>query len=118
MKKDPFPEKLESALDRLRSDPESSDLRDFERKVWAEIALHDERPVTRLRRWFSDGVPILTRPAAIGIPALTIVLGAAAALAQSSKYKEQTTLTMEQRYVSSIHAVLRSETHQDESPKS
>ncbi|MCG8600892.1 MAG: hypothetical protein MI807_12175 [Verrucomicrobiales bacterium] len=118
MKEDPFSEKLESTLDHLRSDPESGDLRDFERKVWAEIALHDERPIARIRRWFSDGVPVLTKPAAIGIPALTILLGAAAAVAQSSKYKEQATLSMEQRYVSSIHAVLRSETYQEESPKS
>lgn len=114
MKEDPFNHQLDSALDQLRIEPKTGDLTGFEREVWAEIALRDERLLPKLRRWLDEGAPLIARPVAFALPVLTVFLGVAAAVAQTAKYEDVTKRSMEERYVSSIHAILRSESHQHE----
>ena len=109
MTEDPFENHLERAKDRLRADSGVGDLRDFEREVWAEIALHDERWTARLARFFREGVPRVPVPAVAGSVAAAALLGGLAATIQADIYGESRSDAMEQRYVATIHPVLRSE---------
>jgi len=109
MKKDPFDQHLEAATKQLQSESGVDDLRDFERGVWAEIALHDERWTTRMVRFFQEGIPVLPVPAVAGSVAMAVTVGVLMALSQAEAYGETVSDTMEARYVASIHPVLRSE---------
>ncbi|MAS95046.1 MAG: hypothetical protein CMO55_17765 [Verrucomicrobiales bacterium] len=109
MKKDLFKNQLERAAQELRGRGDVGDLRDFERGVWAEIALHDERWTTRVVRFFRDGVPTVPVPAIAGSVAVAVLLGVLSAMVQANAYGESRSDAMEQRYVATIHPVLRSE---------
>lgn len=109
MTEDPFENHLESAKEQLRVANEVGDLRDFERGVWAEIALHDERWTTRAARFFREGVPRVPVPAVAGSVAVAVLLGVLSAMVQANAYGESRSDAMEQRYVATIHPVLRSE---------
>jgi hypothetical protein len=109
MKKEPFDQHLEEATEQLRSSGGADDLRDFERGVWAEIALHDERLSARVLRFFREGIPALPVPAVAGSVAVALVAGVLTALVQAKAYGESVSESMEAQYVSSIHPVLRSQ---------
>jgi hypothetical protein len=111
MKKDPFSKQFDHALEQLRGSPGADDLDGFEREVWAEIALRDERFFPKLRRWIFDGLPTISTAAATGVAAVAMFLGVAMAFFQAEAYGEQASRSMEERYVASIHPVLRSESH-------
>lgn len=112
MKDDHFNEQLQQAADQLRDARTGDDLRDFERGVWAEIALHDERMLTRLARFFREGLPAVPVPAVTGSLVAAMLLGIASALFQANAYGESRAAAMEERYVASIHPVLRSESNE------
>ncbi|MCB1065382.1 MAG: hypothetical protein KDN20_21005 [Verrucomicrobiae bacterium] len=111
MKNDPFSTQFDHALEQLRSSLGPNDLDGFEREVWAEIAIRDERLFPRLRRWIFDGLPTVSTATATGVAAVTMFLGVAMAFFQAEAYGEQASRSMEERYVASIHPVLRSESH-------
>lgn len=117
MKKEPFDQHLEEATEQLRSKGGADDLRDFERGVWAEIALHDERWTTRAVQFFREGIPTLPMPAVAGSVAIAVAAGVLTGLFQAKAYGESVSESMEAQYVSSIHPVLRSESegHRHES---
>ncbi|MDF1658128.1 MAG: hypothetical protein P1U58_10995 [Verrucomicrobiales bacterium] len=117
MKKETFDQHLEEATEQLRTNRGADDLGGFERGVWAEIALHDERWTTRAVQIFREGIPALPMPAVAGSVAVALVAGVLTALVQSKAYGESLSESMEAQYVSSIHPVLRSESegHRHES---
>ncbi len=98
------PDLLATALQELRSKSETADLANFEHGVWSEIALRDQRS-----RKFP--FPRLPFPAAAAFAVIAIVAGASTGLFQAGAYERQTALTLEQRYVESIHPVMMSATH-------
>lgn len=118
MKKSDFDRHLERATEQLRAEPAVDGLHDFERRVWAEIALHDERWPSRIARFFREGLPTLPVPAVAGSVATALVVGVLTALVQAKSYGETLSDSMEARYVSTIHPVLRSESedHRHRSP--
>ena len=118
MTEDPFEDHLERAKERLRADIGVEDLRGFERGVWAEIALHDERWTTRISRFFREGVPVVPVPAVAGSLAAAVLLGALSAMVQANAYGESRSNAMERRYVATIHPVLRSESGGHTQPES
>ena len=109
MNKDPFEEHLEQAKTQLRAESDTGDLRGFERGVWAEIALHDERWTTRVSRFLREGIPAVPVPAMAGSVAAAVLLGVLSAMIQANAYGESRSDAMEERYVAAIHPVLRSE---------
>lgn len=109
MKKSDFDRHLEDATEQLRAEPAVDGLHDFERRVWAEIALHDERWPSRIVRFFREGLPTLPVPAVAGSVATALVVGVLTTLVQAKSYGETVSDSMEARYVSTIHPVLRSE---------
>lgn len=116
MKKDSFDQQLKKASKQLRSDSGIDDLGDFERGVWVEIALHDERWTARLLRFFRQGIPVLSTSAVAGSVVIAMIAGVLTALVQAKAYGDSVSDSMEAQYVESIHPVLRSEseTHQHE----
>ena len=109
MNKDPFDEHLERAKTQISEETDTGDLRDFERGVWAEIALHDERWTTRAIRFFREGMSAVPVPAMAGSVAAAVFLGVLSAMIQASAYGESRSDAMEKQYVAAIHPVLRSE---------
>lgn len=112
MKKSDFDRHLEEATEKLRVGPSVDGLHDFERRVWAEIALHDERWAYRIARFFREGFPTLPVPAVAGTVATAMVMGVLTALVHAKSYGETLSDSMEARYVSTIHPVLRSESEE------
>ena len=113
MKKDPFDEQLDSALEELRESGGDHELPDFERRVWTEIALHEESRWARFARLLREGKSPTPKWVAVGCTA-AIVIGIICANLRVASYRNLATKTMEQRYVASIHAVLRSENRAEE----
>ena len=112
MKNDPFDQPLERAIRQLRSDSGNDNLSDFERGVWAEIALHDESWTARLSRMFREGIPMLPIPAVVGSVVTALIAGVLTALVQAEAYGASASDSMEAQYVASIHPVLRSESEE------
>ena len=118
MTEDPFENHLEQAKDRLRADCGVGDLCDFERGVWAEIALHDERWAARVARFFWERDTLVSVPAVAGSVMAAVLLGVLAAMVQANAYGDSRSEAMEQRYVAAIHPVLRSESESHTHPES
>lgn len=112
MEKEPFDEQLHAALQELRRSGNEDDLREFERGVWAEIALHDESRWAKIVRCLQGGIIPIPKVAVIGCASAAVVIGATSAMFQARAYGETAGESMEQQYVSSIHPVLRSSGHQ------
>lgn len=112
MKKDSYDHHLEAAIGQLRKKEDVGDLRDFERSVWTEIALHDERWTIRMVRFFCEALPTVPAPAVAGSVAMAIVAGVLTALTQAEAYGDSVSDTMEAQYVASIHPVLRSQSEE------
>lgn len=112
MNNDRFDHDFKAALDRLRSEPPDIALSGFEREVWAEIALRDQRKNSGIMSWLLN--PRLSRIPAAGAAAcgaLAVVVGIAAALILAEHYSKAAASDLEMRYVASIHPVLRTELH-------
>ena len=109
MNKIPFENLLERAKTQLRADCDTGDLRGFERGVWAEIALHDERWTARVVRILREGIPAVPLPAMACSVAVAVFLGVFSAMLQANAYGESRSSAMEKQYVATIHPVLRSE---------
>lgn len=118
MTEDPFENHLEQAKDRLRADSGVGNLRDFERGVWAEIALHDERWTTRVARFFWERDTLVPVPAVAGSVMAAVLLGVLSAMVQANAYGESRSEAIEQRYVATIHPILRSESEGHSHPES
>jgi len=114
MKKDPFDEQFDSALHELNRSGNDDDLHDFERGVWAEIALHDESRWAKVVRCLQGGFTPIPKAAVFGCAGAAVVIGVTSAMFQARAYGESAGETMEQQYVTSIHPVLRSAGHLDE----
>lgn len=108
VKNEPFDKTLQRAVTQLKEQSSPIDFNDFERNVWAEIALHDERWTSRMVRIFRDGPPLSVHAIA-GSIACAIVLGTLTALTQADAYRQAQSAEMERSYVTMIHPVLRSE---------
>jgi len=117
MDKDPFDDQLDSALRELRNGDVGHELRDFERGVWAEVALHDETRWAKIMQWIRGGITPVPRIAAFSCAIAAIAIGVTSAMFQTRAYGEALTESMEQRYVASIHPVLRSVEHNRENPE-
>ena len=113
MKKERFDKTFQEAIDQLRSERQTKDFGDdFERGVWTEIALHDERWTNRLARLFREGLPAVPARAMAVYIAFAVFLGVSSALVQANAYGASRSAAMEERYVSMIHPVLRSESEE------
>ena len=111
MKKDDFSKQLDHALDGLRRDSTGDNLDGFEREVWAEIALRDERLLPRLKRLLTDGLPTISTTAATSVAVATVFLAVGMAFSRANAYGREVSHSMEERYVASIHPIFRSESH-------
>lgn len=116
MKNSRFNHDLEAALDQLRSEPPGIALSGFEREVWAEIALRDQRKNSGfLSRLLNPRLSRIPAAGAAACGALAVVIGMVAALILAESYAKAASSDLEMRYVASIHPVLRSEIHSTES---
>lgn len=113
-----FQESFEQAKEQLNADCQSLDLQSFEREVWAEISFRDERWPKRVWRIFSENFSSVFRPALIGSIAMAALLGVLLAVSQANAYGESRAQELEQRYVATIHSILRSESGGDQTDKS
>lgn len=112
MKNSRFDDDLNAALDRLRSESPGVRLTGFEREVWAEIALRDQRHNSRRLSWLlHPGLFRLPAVRAAACGGLAVVIGMAAALIVAENYAKAASNDLEMRYVASIHPVLRTELH-------
>ncbi|MEC5129457.1 hypothetical protein VSU19_22035 [Verrucomicrobiales bacterium BCK34] len=111
MKEDDFSKQLDHALDGLRRDSAADNLDNFEREVWAEIALRDDHRLPRLRRLLADGLPTISTTAATSVAISTVFLAVGMAFSRANTYVREVSHSMEERYVASIHPILRSESH-------
>lgn len=109
-----FQERFEQAKEQLSADGQSLDLRSFEREVWAEISFRDERWMKRVWRIFSENFSSVSRPALAGSIVMAALLGVLLAVNQANAYGESRAQELEQRYVATIHSVLRSESGGDQ----
>ena len=106
-----FQNKLDKALQSLKERPATGRFSGFERAVWSEIAIRGTREDGRRFRWFvgDPGSPRISIGIACGM--LAIIAGAALGFLQAEAYGKEASLSLEQRYVESIHPVLMSSHH-------
>jgi len=111
MANEPPKDLFQDALDSLKQREDEFDLSNFEHGVWSEIALRDE---SGLRRWLSwlQGTQIrLPIPVAATFGIVAIAAGGFLGVSQANAYGRESSLTLEQRYVESIHPVMMSAHH-------
>ena len=117
MKDDDYKERLDSALKSMKQKLPPGDLKGFEHHVWTEIALHNGggwRRIADLIQGRGISMPI---PIAACVAVLSIAAGAAFGMSQGNAYGRKASLELEERYVQTIHPVMRSESHADHAPR-
>jgi hypothetical protein len=105
MQRERYDEQFTSALDSVNDGRAEPDLSRFEHAVWSEIAIRGaEAPRAA---WFSS-VPT---PALAACCVAAIALGSLIGLSKAQAYDRETSLSVERRYVESIHPVMMSADH-------
>ncbi len=109
MADEPLHERYETALSSLKRRASQVDLAGFEQAVWSEIALREERGWRRLLVWWRE----VRFPFPVGATCeiAAMAAGAFLGISQADVYDRESALALEQRYVESIHPVLRSAHH-------
>ena len=111
-----YKKRFDSAIESMTQREPPGDLAGFEHGVWTEIALQNRSDWRRiadlvLGRGFSIPIPI-----AACVAVLSIAAGAAFGMSQGDAYGRKTSLALEERYVQTIHPVMRSEIHGEHAP--
>ena len=103
--------RFDSALGALRCRPQEHDLTGFEHGVWSEIALQGQPGFLGSLRSAWAARRLLPVPVSAAFATIAVLAGVSLGHVRAAAYDRQASLSLEQRYVESIHPVMRSAIH-------